>query len=186
MRLLRPRRPIPAFALAILLLAALFGSAQPRTAAAKNVGGCRKDPVVFLSNGVRLQISARILTEATNVKQVTYTVRASEGVTITQVMYPGGPLSANERVLFVADMPADRYGTETLVEIFEGDPVAVHAHSSVGGVRKTVSGFSGERLTAELEVTQETKALGVPSRRQRTPLEPSPGPNDPAPKEPQP
>lgn len=138
-----------------LLLLTLVASLPVATRVdARLVGGCRKDPVVFLSNGVRIQMTAVIATEESNVAHVTYTVHAPAGTEMTRLLYPGGPHSENETVVFLADQPAGQYTIDTVVEVVSGDPVDVTALTKIRNARGESSGLSGEHLAVSMEISE--------------------------------
>jgi hypothetical protein len=91
---------------AIVMLALLAGAIvsvgfmQEADAA---IRACRADPLVWLSNGTTLTIAASITADASQVKLITYTVHAPRGLTVSQVVYTGGPLQDKERVNVVFD-----------------------------------------------------------------------------------
>lgn len=148
------RRPRPSklststavlFLMAVALLAAM-----PRFAAAAIVS-CRADPIVTLSNGKVVQMTAFMETDAANVKLITYTLRAPKGTTVVNVAYTGGELASKEKFVFYADRNSNNYGTETVVTT-ETAGVRVSAQTRIGGESATISGLSGERLLAYFRV----------------------------------
>ena len=114
--------------LAVLALSALVLIGSPPVAA--RVIGCRADPIVLLSNGKIVRMTAQVDTAARNVRRITYTLHAPEGTSVRRIIYPGGALKSKERVVFIADLPANRYRSETLVDVRSGR-VAVKGNTSL-------------------------------------------------------
>jgi hypothetical protein len=81
------------------LLASMLGAEQ----AAAVVKGCRGDPIVWLSNGTKITMTARIAAPASQVKSVTYTIHAPRGASVNKIVYTGGVLKDKERVVVVFD-----------------------------------------------------------------------------------
>ncbi|HMA35832.1 MAG TPA: hypothetical protein VKY74_15305 [Chloroflexia bacterium] len=99
----------------VLLLPGLLAGLAVGQNAYALIGGCRGDPIVFLSNGYRVQMTASIATDAANIQHVTYTLHAPTGTVVTQVVQTSGGLSAKESLVFYADNPPMDYNTDTLV-----------------------------------------------------------------------
>jgi hypothetical protein len=85
------------------LLLGLLVSLQSAEQAAAIVRACRGDPIVWLSNGTKVTMTAQIAADASEVKLVTYTVHAPRDVSVDKVVYTGGALKDKERVVVVFD-----------------------------------------------------------------------------------
>jgi len=57
---------------------------------------CRSDPLVVLSNGVTLDLSATIYDDVTDVQQVAYTLQAPQGVTVVRTITTDGAVGYKE------------------------------------------------------------------------------------------
>src|SRR5438128_12259453 len=68
------------------------------------VGGCRSDPVVTLSNGYVLDLSAVVNDTATDVQQVSYTLHAPVGTWVTSTV-DTSVLGPKDTFQFYADEP---------------------------------------------------------------------------------
>lgn len=148
---------------AVVLL--LSGFALPIHVARAGVRSCRTDPLVWLSNDQIVQMSATISADPSDVRLVTYTLHAPAGTSITRVQYTGNPFTNKEQVVFVADLPADHYTTDTIVNT--GDlSVPVVATSAVYPLADSVAGLSGSHMPLDFVVEQPVAA----PRQQRPPL----------------
>ncbi len=157
MRLLRVvgrgRRPW----LLALLVASLYMAAVPTGTARASIGGCRSDPVVILSNGVVLDLSAAIDDTVDDVRGTTYTLHAPVGTGVVAVVGTDGVLGLTEHFVFQADQAASTYATETVVRTGRGG-VAVTATTDVVGVdvgvgaarTGTAAGVSAQSLQVTL------------------------------------
>lgn len=135
----------------LFLMAVALVGAMPRFASAAIVS-CRADPIVTLSNGKVVQMTAFMETDAANVQMITYTLRAPKGTTVVNVAYTGGELANKEKFVFYADRSSNNYGTETVVTTHTAG-VRVSAQTRIGGQSATISGLSGERLLAYFRVS---------------------------------
>jgi hypothetical protein len=124
-----------------LVITCLGLSALPASAA---VSGCRADPIVWLSNGTKLTMTASIAADPSQVQMITYTLHAPRGLTVKQIVYTGGVLQAKERVVMLFDR-ASGYVIETRVDM--GKTVAsVTATAAVGYTTRALSGSSASAL----------------------------------------
>jgi hypothetical protein len=115
------------------------------------LGGCRADPIVFLSNGQQVRMTVAVDTDAADVQQITYTLHAPVGTSINKVVYTGGPLQDKEQVLFYADRPANSYITDTVVASASSD-VSVLASTFLTSTFASVSGMTNEHLRLEFPI----------------------------------
>ncbi|MBV9282773.1 MAG: hypothetical protein JOZ41_22070 [Chloroflexi bacterium] len=76
---------------------------------------CRSDPVVILSNGVTLDLSAYINDGESDVSNVAYVLHAPGGTTISSVIGTDGAIGLKETFSFSADAPSNTYTVETRV-----------------------------------------------------------------------
>jgi len=134
-----------------LLLLAAASSLQVPSALAY-VGGCRTDPVVVLSNGAALDLSAGISDNLSDVRSVVYVVHAPVGIHETAVINTSGLMGLKETVQFSADDAVNTFDVSTTVSTGQSN-VAVQANASVVsplnlvvGLAKTVSGASNQAI----------------------------------------
>jgi hypothetical protein len=136
----------------VVLLASLT---LPQRAAAQG-GGCRTDPVVYLSSGRAVEISAWVSDDRSDVYGAAYTVHVPVGTLVTRVQYTGG---VPESVTVYADAASSTYRTETTVTT--GATVSVSATSRLSATgqgdgdrrvldTESVSGVSGQALAVSL------------------------------------
>ncbi len=118
-RLHRPNRSAPRWAAThvkvTVALTALALSLADRSPAHAEISGCGSDPVVLLSNGVAVDLSAAIDDVATDVQQVAYTLHAPVGTRVVGWQISDGPLGPKETLQFYADNAPNTYGTTTVV-----------------------------------------------------------------------
>lgn len=110
--------------------------------------GCRFDPIITLSNGDTVVITADIAAAPDDVKQIKYTLHVPARVTVTNVVYTGDGLGVKEKLSVKDDAPAGTYVTETLVKT--DAVVAVTATSSKDNLSVVVVGLSNSTLRAVL------------------------------------
>jgi hypothetical protein len=103
---------LPGAAVLSASLLALFSRMAPASHAA--ISGCRSDPVVILSNGNTLHLSAIINDTTTDVQQVSYTLHAPVGTWITGVS-DTSVLDLKETLRFYADNPPNTYSVASKV-----------------------------------------------------------------------
>lgn len=127
-----------------LLFAALFalGSTIPAHAGELR---CMSDPVVLLSDGTVIDLTATVGTELWNVKSVEYTLRIPAGTfPIAVVRTPNWPTTV-ETFRIVADQPTGRYDASTIVKT-RPRGVDVQARLLVGLSVATKDGRDNQRL----------------------------------------
>ena len=109
---------------------------------------CRSDPIIFLSDGIRLQAGITVETSLADLISIKYEVHVPANVTIDHVIYTPAWAKSKESVVLIADQPANSYKIFTLV--LTGTPnVPVTINSMKWGngdglTRKTASGVSGQ------------------------------------------
>ena len=79
------------------------GADYSSTSTAFGITGCRSDPLVTLSNGMQVRLTATIMTDPSQVSNVAYTLHVPQGLSVTSVQYDNGPLP--ETFNWVADKP---------------------------------------------------------------------------------
>lgn len=84
-----------------------------------NVGAlssvCRVDPIVILTDGTHLRLTATIQSDDTLIQQINYIVHVPEGAVVRQIIYTGGPFQTGEQVQVYADQAPRVFTTETTV-----------------------------------------------------------------------
>lgn len=112
------------------------------------LGKCRTDPIFVLSNGDSLNVSVNINADATNVRNLTYTVHVPAGVTVKKVTYTAGGLGTKEMYKVVQDSVAKTYKTDTVVTTQNTGSVAVIATTILNKTYSaSASGINGQILT---------------------------------------
>jgi hypothetical protein len=126
------------------------------------VGGCRSDPIVVLSDGTILDVSADIGTDVSNVREIHYVVHGPRGVRlVTAISTPTLGFRGKETFTYYADAAPKQYITETLVQTTY-DHVSVTAHTTFANVTislsdlltlqyKPINGFNNQILRALLK-----------------------------------
>ena len=118
--------------------------------------GCRSDPVLYLSDGSALDVSASIGTSVSNVTAISYTVHVPAGLKVVLfVATPTLGFQGKEAFAVVNDAPAGRYSTDTLVQTTTRD-TSVSSQTTLAGVylaslklslqSKPANGFNGQHL----------------------------------------
>lgn len=101
----------------LALLLCLSLSAIPNQADAA-MTGCRGDPIIQLSNGMKIQLMIGVNVDAASVTDVTYTVHIPVGTTATAIKLNQTAatliLVSKEHVTVIADLPANQYRTSTV------------------------------------------------------------------------
>jgi hypothetical protein len=141
------------FSLAIVAVFVL--SAVTVRSAIAGWANCRSDPVVILSNGITMDISADIGSFPWNVQRVDYILHAPVGTQLVVAIGTPTWLTSQETFTFYADQQPDEYHVETIVHTYQGNP-AVTANTillSVLGIHldsESIPGYEGELLHAYL------------------------------------
>jgi hypothetical protein len=107
-------------------------------------GGCRADPKVWLSNGMKLTMTIDLTADASLVKTVTYTVHAPRGLSVDRIVYTGGALQAKERVVLVFDRQSG-YVIETRADL-GGTVAAMTANAAAANDKRALTGSSASPL----------------------------------------
>jgi len=117
------------------------------------ISGCMSDPVVLLSNGMTVDMSAAINDVATDVVQVAYTLHAPVGTFVVGWQVSDGPLGPKETLQFYADNVPNTYNTTTVVSTLTPHISAVattqvvSALASAGGSR---AGWAVQPLSVQV------------------------------------
>src|SRR4051794_12296378 len=126
----------------LCVLLVWVGLSTPSAFAA--AGGCRSDPIVWLSNGAKVTMVASSTASASTVKLITYTVHVPRGVRMTKVVYTGGVLKDKERVVVVADRSS---GYQLAIVADLGSTRAqVTIDAAVNTIRRSLTGSSGSPI----------------------------------------
>jgi len=135
---------------AAALATALLGNSLLPHSASAAIGYCRTDPIVHLSDGTVVHMSAAINDDSSDVQQVTYTLHAPAGTSVANVVYTGGQHAVKETLNFVADETSGAYDTATVVSTGATN-VHVTAETRVSGLGSASStGQSGQAVTIHL------------------------------------
>ena len=114
--LFTPGRSLPATLGAAVfgagLLASLLSAPRPAHAA----GACRSDPIVTLSNGLAIHLSATVYDTPSDITAITYTLRAPVGTSVVSVVYPPDPNNIPQAFSFAATNPAGVWDSYTYVD----------------------------------------------------------------------
>ena len=117
----------------VLVLAAVAGLSllAPRESYA-SISLCRTDPVVWLNNGVNVDLTTSFQLQPSNVRSIQYALHIPSGTSVTQVVYTGGKLSQLESMTVYADDTANTYDSSSVV-YSKVTGVAVQASEQVIG-----------------------------------------------------
>ncbi len=120
------------------LLGAALGAALlaggPLTAAhpAHAAYGCRADPLVHLTNGTIIDVSAFIAADASAIQGITYVLHGPKDTTFSTVTWPTwDQFTAIETFQYIADQDPGLYRTDTLVRTGIAAPASVTAYLDV-------------------------------------------------------
>jgi len=145
MKLFAARRAI----LGTVAVAAILGTGSLfAMGAGAHVGGCRTDPIVKLSNGNEVHLSATIYDSETNVSKVTYTLYIPTGVSVTGKTFTGGGFNGKESIGVYANNPAHTYTSSYVVgETYSNINVTDSSSLVYSKTNKTLTTASGSGLT---------------------------------------
>jgi hypothetical protein len=144
----------------LLIGLALSESFAPITEAA--VGGCRADPIVTLSDGTILDVSAKIDTDVSNVREIHYVIHGPRDVKlVAAISTPTLGFEGKESFIYYDDAAPKQYITETLVQT-SYDQVSVTAQTTFVNVTislsdlltlqyQPINGFNNQILRAFLK-----------------------------------
>ncbi len=117
---------------------------------------CYSDPIVLLSNGQTVDLSAQIADSSADVTSVSYILTLPTHVTPTQVVYTGGAFAGKEHFTYKNRGDTTRvYGSSTVLTTATAG-IGLTAQSRVTGVygqaQASASGEAGQNLA--ISVTQ--------------------------------
>src|SRR5258707_1134882 len=100
---------------AALLGATLLASIGRVPAAQAATTTCRTDPIVILSTGIKVQMTATIADVSTNVQNVAYVLHAPRSTSVVNVAYATDNVSSiPQSFTFYADNPSGSYDSYTV------------------------------------------------------------------------
>lgn len=144
------RRHVGRLVLGAPLVLVGFGfAAQPVGA---SFSTCGSDPVVMLSNGATVTLSATIGESADAVQRVVYDLRVPHRTTVVSITY-GGDVVASKELLRVHDSAPDGTYESGVLVITQDENIPVTATATVVGTSTataSVSGYAGQFLTIRL------------------------------------
>jgi hypothetical protein len=127
---------------------------------------CATDPLVYLSNGDWVQITARIQTDASNVRAVSYTLHAPPGVTVSRIVYTGGVFARKETFALSNDSDSDHYETDTVVTThIPGVKVTTTTALRAYQVSSSVSGYDQQHLRVTVHRDSVRSGWSMPNRK---------------------
>ena len=143
-----------------VMLAGLALTPTLTPAAQASFDGCRSDPIIYLSDGTALDLTADIGTNVSNITEITYSVHVPRGLNV--LLYLATPnigFKGKEAFVLFNDAPAGQYETDTFVQT-SNQGVAVTARTTLVGVylsslglslhSQPASGYSGDQLWTTL------------------------------------
>ena len=131
----------------ILAAVLLFGFSHQVTFA--RLLECRSDPVVLLSDGTLVDVSADIDTLLLNVTEVHYTLHIPQGLSPILVIRTKAWLTSTETFSFYADQAAHQYSSSTIVQTRSGN-TDVTADMLVNLGYGQANGMTGQILNINL------------------------------------
>jgi hypothetical protein len=135
----------------ILFLVTMIVAAPVSVHAARML--CRSDPIVFLSDGTRLQFNAAIGTARENVRSIRYELHAPAGVSIDRIVFTPNWAREIETVQLINDQAPGNYVIVAVVDTgaesasVEISAMAVARNSNgAGSTHQTATGVSGQTI----------------------------------------
>ncbi|HZU11835.1 MAG TPA: hypothetical protein VFB58_03270 [Chloroflexota bacterium] len=137
---------------AVALAFALVGSPLLAPRANAELGACYSDPVVVLSNGVTLDLSATINDSESDISQVAYSIHAPAGISVNSITYTSGPLGPKEVFRLVSSGTSTTYRVATLVSTGTTVPVdaSVDAVTANSATLVSMSGNSNQQIVVDV------------------------------------
>jgi len=114
--LFTPERSRPATLGAALFSAGVLASLLSAPHHAHAAAACRADPIVTLSNGLVVHLSATVYDAPSDITGVAYTMHAPVGTSVVSVVYPPDPNNIPQTFQFHADNPAGTWDSYTYVD----------------------------------------------------------------------
>lgn len=146
-----------------LLTAVLLAGASGAPAHAALVR-CSSDPIVYLSNGMKVDLTATLATNRQNVERITYVLHVPAGAQVTKVVYTAGELGHKEAVTvlddatgaYTADSDAEIYASSAAVDV----EMAVLDQSGGAKGQDRAAGQSSQTLVTQVDTP--ASAAGTP------------------------
>ncbi len=120
------------------LTAGLLAGGPPAVNHAHAALGCRSDPIVVLSNGVVLDLSAVVDTDVSDVKEIHYTLHGPKGVWVVRAISTDGVAQYKEGFEFHDDSHVDDHNPSSAVPYTV--EVKIHTQSGHHTVWSTIAG----------------------------------------------
>jgi hypothetical protein len=111
-------RSLTKLVLGLVILTGALGGPLLAGGAHAQIGACRTDPTVTLSNGVSVTMWATMQTDISTVQSVTYVLHVPKGVTMTGITYDSS--GSLEHVSIVADQTGTQYEDVTTTTLTSG------------------------------------------------------------------
>ncbi len=144
---IRFRPAIFGVAFVIALMLSLFSQSQLAHA---RLAMCRSDPLVLLSDGTVLDISADIGALLWDVEDVHYDLHIPKGLSVVvSVSTPNWPTTVEHFTVYADNPPGTFTSTTTVFTREENTPVT--ANFLVNTIYRTLDGVSGQPLTVEIK-----------------------------------
>lgn len=113
---------------------------------------CRSDPIIFLSDGTKLQVATVVETSQDDLIHIRFEVHAPAGVTVNRVIYTPRWASTKESVVIVNDQPAGSYqiwttvttGTPNVTVTVKSMAFIPRRNGGQGLQRQSLPGLSGQ------------------------------------------
>ena len=126
-------------------MAAVF--ATPFSASAGFID-CRGDPIVTLSNGDHVVLTATIKAAVSDVSEVRYALHGPAGTHVTSVVYEGTE-GLHETFVYVADTQAGAYWSDT--DVTASVKAKVTSDLEVNGESESEKGKTNEHIVVSLD-----------------------------------
>lgn len=123
-----------------------FLSAFSAVSADASLLRCKSDPIVLLSDGTEVDLSADIDTLPWNVTNVDYTLHVPKGLNALLIIRTPAWLTTVERFTIIADQPSGRYDATAQVKTKTKGDVAVTANLLVRLSFASAMGMTNQRL----------------------------------------
>jgi hypothetical protein len=115
---------------------------------------CRSDPIVYLSDGTRLQFNTEIATSLDDVIGIRYELHVPIGVGIDRINFTPSWARSKETVVLVADQAAGSYEIITLAQTGSANVATTVKAMKVskrnggeGSTHTSATGLSGQAIT---------------------------------------
>jgi hypothetical protein len=133
------------------LVVAGFLSAFCAVSAEAGLLKCKSDPIVVLSDGTEVDLSADIDTLPWNVTNVTYTLHVPKGLNALLIIRTPAWLTTIERFQIIDDQAAGHYDSTTVVKTNNGT-VRVTAQLLVRLAFGSANGLTGQSLRVQAAI----------------------------------